>query len=129
MVFRMDTVPWSNRGIGPPPTWLNAWVCFALQRRRAESEGARERSAKQQGEGEGAVFATNGESGAGRPLKRRGRDGGGGAVVPHGWVGDRVTSSCRGHLVTLRRAWHWHARFPAMSFNTMATITDGLTDV
>ena len=52
---------------------------------------ARERGSEAQSnrgrEGEAAVFATNGESGAERPLKGRGRDGGGGAVVPHGWVG------------------------------------------
>ena len=63
---------------------------------------ARERGSEAQSnrgrEGEGAVFATNGESGAERPLGET-------AVVVQ-WFrmvgcGDRVTSTRRGHLVTL----------------------------
>ena len=104
MVYQHKTIPWSNRGIGPPPTWLNAWVCFALQRRRAESGGARERGAKQQGEG-----------GRRRGLRNQRRVGRREAVEKavrerrwwwcsgSAWLGreDRVTINCGGHLVTL----------------------------
>ena len=97
---------------------------------------ARERGSEAQSnrgkEGEGAVFATNGESGAGRPLKRREGE----TVVVVQWFrmvgwgrqGDQHSPWSPGQSGRRRQssAWHWHARFPAMSFNTMATITDGL---
>ena len=120
-----ETIPW-YRGIGPPPTWLNAWVCFALQRRRAESEGARRKATGEGGRRRGLRNQ--------RRVGRRetvGRDGGGGAVVPHGWVGgqgDQHSPRSPGHSASrlaLARAFSCYV----IQHHGDDHGPDGLTDV